>query len=588
MESKEYKNEINNLLKIEEIVCKNGEKINLNKDDVVIFVGANNVGKSTILKEMEKVIQNKKDNNKIVEDLKFYENNNVNYNIVNQYLDSNFKDKYGNYETIDNNGNSFNFSRQEKYSQYEIKELKNFFYTFLNTESRLTFINLDNSYNSQLTKKKNNYYLKIKNNKENLNNINQRMFKAFKYGILTNEEESMSDGYFVGKYKYSSETEIRNILDDKYGNLIGKKEKLENLTEQGDGVKSYVSILIQLMVGDPPIFFIDEPETFLHQPQVHQIGYDIMELSQGKQCFITTHNIELIKGMIEANSNRIKIIKVERNNNNNNFLQLKNEDINMVSMDPVLKYTNILDGIFYKRVFLTENDADSLFYSTIMENVNREYYNDTLFCGVNGKENFKKFTNILNKFKIKYEIIADFDFIFRRQTVESTVILNDDIKGNINTFYNFFEKYKEDIIGEKLTKENIITKVNKIIDGRGEIIDDETIKDLRKYINSMYNKLNRLKKNGLIEINENQKTYFNDFIQVLKEHNINIVPYGELESAIDVEKIKSNNEHIPHGINWVFYVMNKIPNLEDKAYSRATDFIKSIINSKEKIWKFCF
>ena len=95
--------------------------------------------------------------------------------------------------------------------------------------------------------------------------------------------------------------------------------------------------------------------------------------------------------------------------------------------------------------------------------------------------------------------------------------------------------------------------------------------------------MDKIKKNGLVEVNEDQRIYFDDFIQVLKKYNINIVPYGELESAIDVEKIKSNNESIPHGINWVFYVMNKIPNLKDEAYSKATDFILSIINREKQI-----
>lgn len=76
-----------------------------------------------------------------------------------------------------------------------------------------------------------------------------------------------------------------------------------------------------------------------------------------------------------------------------------------------MKFTNILNGLFYQQVVLCENESDCKFYSAILEHEDITIYQNTLFCAVGGKEQFKKIVPLLKELNIEYKIIADIDLI---------------------------------------------------------------------------------------------------------------------------------------------------------------------------------
>lgn len=78
-------------------------------------------------------------------------------------------------------------------------------------------------------------------------------------------------------------------------------------------------------MNEHSLFLIDEPETFLHPPQARVLGKNIVRLSEGKQLFISTHNIDFIRGVLEEASSRVKIIKIDRYDNNNTFNLVNND-----------------------------------------------------------------------------------------------------------------------------------------------------------------------------------------------------------------------------------------------------------------------
>ena len=129
-------------------------------------------------------------------------------------------------------------------------------------------------------------------------------------------------------------------------------KEMDDLHDQGDGIRSAVAILASFIVNDHSLFMIDEPETFLHPPQARSLGKNIVSLSKNKQCFISTHSIDFIKGVLEADSSRVKIIKIDRLENRNIFSLVDNESVSEIANDKNLRYTNILDGLFYDRLVL--------------------------------------------------------------------------------------------------------------------------------------------------------------------------------------------------------------------------------------------
>lgn len=91
------------------------------------------------------------------------------------------------------------------------------------------------------------------------------------------------------------------------------------LHEQGDGMRSFTGILLNLLIPNFSCFLIDEPESFLHPPQAKILGQIFNEtLTENKQLFISTHSQEFLKGLVETNPNRVKIIRITRKGDVNN------------------------------------------------------------------------------------------------------------------------------------------------------------------------------------------------------------------------------------------------------------------------------
>lgn len=132
-------------------------------------------------------------------------------------------------------------------------------------------------------------------------------------------------------------------------------------------MKSFVGILLQLMLDYICVYLIDEPESFLHPPQARIMGEIIGEtLSNQQQAFISTHSEDIIKGLLDVAPKRLKIIRITREGNTNSFAVLDNDNLRKLWADPLLKYSNIMSAIFHKNVVLCESDSDCKMYSFLV------------------------------------------------------------------------------------------------------------------------------------------------------------------------------------------------------------------------------
>ncbi len=77
------------------------------------------------------------------------------------------------------------------------------------------------------------------------------------------------------------------------------------LDHQGDGIRAFSTIVFSLLTNPKPLVLIDEPEAFLHPPQVRSPAKIIaQETSNDSQLIIATHSDEFLRGMIEFGSER--------------------------------------------------------------------------------------------------------------------------------------------------------------------------------------------------------------------------------------------------------------------------------------------
>ena len=159
------------------------------------------------------------------------------------------------------------------------------------------------------------------------------------------------------------EYEDEQTRQEAYSDILRTYKQVQN---QGDGIKSFTGILLYLMLNYYHTYLIDELESFLHPPQARIMGQIIGEaLSQEQQAFISTHSEDIIKGLIETCSDRIKIVRITRDGDTNNFSILEHEQFAAVWNDPLLRYSNIMSSLFHKTVVLCESDSDCRSYSIV-------------------------------------------------------------------------------------------------------------------------------------------------------------------------------------------------------------------------------
>jgi len=352
--------------------------------------------------------------------------------------------------------------------------------------------------------------------------------------------------------------------------LIKKYEKMECLHEQGDGMCSFAGVLLYLILKNYLILLIDEPESFLHPPQAYQMGEMIGELSKNKQVFISTHSIDVIKGLINTCANRVKIIRITRENNQNEFKLLENADVIKIQHDTILRHTNILDGLFYKKVFLCESDSDCQFYSMIKNHLDskKNRYDSSLFIHSNGKDRMPNIVESLKKLSVETMVIVDIDILkdeFKlKQLIES--------KGE--SFDLVFKDYK--ILEAEVR--NIKAEINRD-DARNEMVgilnlsqDKHLTKTeldgLQKIINTS-SKWGLIKKSGSSIIPNGQaSSAYRRIIKKLIDMNIFIVEVGEIENFIKPVG--------GHGVEWVNNVIESYPDLTDPIYRDVKKFIVNI------------
>ena len=326
---------------IKKIKFNDNTEIELSNDDIVVFVGANNVGKSRALKDIKNDILESSSKKVIVDEIEYQDTNFEEISMRN-YFKNNFELEPNGYNIAVDVNYTYNYN-EHNFQNVKSGD-KNFykvFFSFLSTESRLN-MTAPISYSFINDKLSFGVMRKLERDKKNITTLNDILFSCFGKKIDISEELWQNS---VSKlYKFGTKDEIDKSVNADTREARCLLESLENLNDQGDGIRSAVAILASLITTTHSLYLIDEPETFLHPPQARILGRNIVDLSQDKQCFISTHNIDLLRGMLEKDYARIKIIKINRTDNVNEFHVLDNDCIKVVSNDKNLKYSNILNG----------------------------------------------------------------------------------------------------------------------------------------------------------------------------------------------------------------------------------------------------
>ncbi|MEP6653432.1 MAG: AAA family ATPase [Myxococcales bacterium] len=198
--------------------------------------------------------------------------------------------------------------------------------------------------------------------------------------------------------------------------------RLPLLHQQGDGMRSFLACLLQTEILQRPVALIDEPEAFLHPPQARQLGSHLAQSArdQKRQIVIATHSTDIVQGVLEAGA-EVAVVRLERSGSVNLASHLNAETIAALWKDPLLRVSNLLDGLFHRAVVLCEADTDCRFYRSILEivcRVDKKRMPEVQFTHTGGKDRIAVAARALRAVRVPVTVVADIDVLSDRNPLE--------------------------------------------------------------------------------------------------------------------------------------------------------------------------
>jgi predicted ATPase len=554
---------------ISEIEFNDTTKIQFSKNDITVFVGPNNAGKSASLKESAKLLRNMSDKGVVIKNISIEkegeESDFISFleSVSRKIMQGNLEPHY--------QGFGYNIyvpSIRNYWANFKkgLSELFPIFVNALSTEARLGAASP--AHNIKLTIEAPSHPIHFLQKHDELEKKFSDYFRqAFGTDLIVHRNAGNEVPLYIGEKpipKQGADRVSESYLQD--------LEKLDLLHLQGDGMRSFVGVILNAFISSHSILFIDEPEAFLHPPQARLLGKMIAkDLPSERQLFLATHSEDFLKGLLDANNANLKIIRIQREGLLNKVSVLHNTDINNIWNDSLLRHSSVLNGLFHSKVIICESDSDCRFYSAILSAT----YDDTgsispdiMFIHCGGKHRMPTVVKSLVKLNVVVRVVADFDVL---NDVNPLKEIYEELGGTWSDIEYDWKITKTSIDQKRPELETIDLKreISAILDSiTDKIIPKEKVLEINKTLKKA-SAWAHAKEVGKAFIPSGDATNAYERAQInLREKGLYVVEVGQLESFC-----KSIGNHGP---KWVNEVMTK--NFKtDPELDIARQFVRHVV-----------
>ena len=231
------------------------------------------------------------------------------------------------------------------------------------------------------------------------------------------------------------------LLDRVSPDYLAKVDCLPPLENEGDGIRSYVGLLLEVKCGAHPVLLIDEPEAFLHPPQVRRLAGLLARAAetQNRQIIIATHSRDVLRGALDASS-RVTVCRLTRSGNVSHAASLGIADIRSFWSKPLLRSAAAFDGVFHKAAIVCEADADSRFYEAVLHTIEEQneitFPPDYFFVHGGGKGELATLASAYSALSVPVAVIADIDVLRNKAEFEKLFVSLGGDFSQISTRFN--------------------------------------------------------------------------------------------------------------------------------------------------------
>lgn len=353
---------------------------------------------------------------------------------------------------------------------------------------------------------------------------------------------------------------------------LNRLRELPTLEHQGDGVRSYVGLLLNVLGSPYKVILIDEPEAFLHPPQAQRLGQVLAERSKFQQVLMATHSSDILQGALKANTD-VSVVRITREGAVNHAAVLEPAKVKELWNDPLLRYSNVFDGLFCDAVILCEGDADCRYYASVLDAVNDSSAHkpdqrppQVLFTHCGGKSRMAMVIKALRAVSVPVICVPDFD-VLRQKSDYASII--EALGGSVSDYERDLAPLRSALNDIKIPKQK--EELRQEIEGKLEDLADEMLAadmaQLRKLL-KIGSGWDRVKESGKSAVPAGGASqHCTDLLSNLKKLGMHIVPVGETEGFV--------REVGGHGPSWVARVQ-ELRLHKDLSNHEAVTFVKGI------------
>ena len=513
----------------ETITFSDGNTLELNEDDIVVLVGPNNAGKSAALRELEGWVARSRAGNVIKkatmtktgteEDLR-------------TYLEAKAQ-KSGDSENLHYGGIGYNIHHTHL-SYFDRPDdrhpVASFFAKQLTTERRLTDSNAAPGIALFQDPPTHPIHLLLMDPA-----LSEEVSDKFKHAFGKELTPFRGGGNKFPLY-VGDKPSIPPGKDELSREFIDALLKSNVLLEaQGDGMRSFAAVMLHAL-GERThsIQLLDEPEAFLHPPQARLLGRYIAEREAGtsSQLFIATHSTDVLEGLIEGGSDKVRIVRVRREGDVNHIKELSKQQTKAVTEDSLARFSRVFDGVFFEHVVICEGDADCMFYQSLLSlpGISGDRRPDVLFVHAAGKHRMVKLADTLRSLDVPVSVITDIDILNDQETFRN---LFEKLGGNWDEAKSHWKAVSDHVLNQRPPRnaEQVATLIAKELeDASGSA---EFPKEKERAIKRIFKEAlpwSALKGSGRSALSHGEPTkQFDRLCEKCSDHRLWIVPVGELE-----------------------------------------------------------
>jgi hypothetical protein len=397
-------------LTFESITFSDGQTLKLGDDDIIVFVGPNNAGKSAALRELDHYV-GRTEPQKVITSVKikqegdvqtfraWLENNTLRVGVDGQhsYTGMNFQIHHSHVQFF-------------SVGQPNAHTVATFFASRIGTDSRLTGSNPAGPRRLHFEPVEHPIHLLL-TDEPLAAKISEHFSRAFGKDLIVFHGGGSQFPLMVG-FRPSLLPDEHELSKRYIESLLANSEPL---AEQGDGMRAFATILLHVLVADNySVQFLDEPEAFLHPPQARLIGeYIAKERKSKAQLFVATHSPEVLEGILAAGSSKVRIVRIRREDSINRIKELSREKTATIANDPLTRFSRVLAGVFHRRVIIAESESDCLFYTAVLhsKSISGSSFPDVLFIHAGGKNRMQKLASLLRSLDVPVSVIVDIDIL---------------------------------------------------------------------------------------------------------------------------------------------------------------------------------